>query len=244
MIIEHRPCPRCQVPNTARFSDGVAVCFNCQASWNPLDPEGTLVPPRRGPQAQGAQAQDQARAGPASKPGAGAVPLQRAGAGAPGGVPGCRAGRVLQRGPGAADAARGAGSRLIPRETPPYARASGFGLRASGFGGLAGSAAGPAHRLLHRPPGVDADHRPPVLGRAVDVAEQVHPLRRPLGRAGDGGRRWVPRRAAPAPPPGPGRLRPGPGHADPHAGDPAPLQAHHGGDADHGVVRGLLGRLR
>jgi hypothetical protein len=57
VIIEHRPCPRCQVPNTARFSDGVAVCFNCQASWNPQDPEGTLVPPRRGLQAQGAQPQ-------------------------------------------------------------------------------------------------------------------------------------------------------------------------------------------
>ena len=57
MIIEHRPCPRCQIPNTARFSDGVAVCFNCQASWNPQDPEGTLVPPRSGTQAQGAQAQ-------------------------------------------------------------------------------------------------------------------------------------------------------------------------------------------
>ncbi|HEX2513819.1 MAG TPA: hypothetical protein VH257_03880 [Chloroflexota bacterium] len=58
MIIEHRPCPRCQIPNTARFSDGVAVCFNCQASWNPQDPEGTLVPPRSGPQAQGAQARE------------------------------------------------------------------------------------------------------------------------------------------------------------------------------------------
>jgi hypothetical protein len=57
VIIEHRPCPRCQIPNTARFSDGVAVCFNCQASWNPQDPEGTLVPPRSGPQAQGAPAQ-------------------------------------------------------------------------------------------------------------------------------------------------------------------------------------------
>ena len=59
MIIEHRPCPRCQVPNTARFSDGVAVCFNCQASWNPQDPEGTLVPPGAGSRprelAEGAQ---------------------------------------------------------------------------------------------------------------------------------------------------------------------------------------------
>ena len=66
MIIEHRPCPRCQVPHTARLSDGVAVCFNCQASWNPQDPEGTLVPPRSEPQAQGAQAQGaQAREAPA-----------------------------------------------------------------------------------------------------------------------------------------------------------------------------------
>jgi hypothetical protein len=58
VIIEHRPCPRCQIPNTARFADGVAVCFNCQASWDPNDPERTLIPPRRGPQAQETQARE------------------------------------------------------------------------------------------------------------------------------------------------------------------------------------------
>jgi hypothetical protein len=45
MIIEHRPCPRCQVPNTARIADGIAVCFNCRASWRPDDPEGTVSTP-------------------------------------------------------------------------------------------------------------------------------------------------------------------------------------------------------
>ena len=70
MIIEHRPCPRCQIPNTARFADGVAVCFNCQASWNPNDPERTLLPPRRRPQAQEAQAQEARapQAGPETEP--------------------------------------------------------------------------------------------------------------------------------------------------------------------------------
>ena len=49
--IEHRPCPRCQIPHTARFSEGVAVCLNCQATWDPHDPAGTLVPARRRPPA-------------------------------------------------------------------------------------------------------------------------------------------------------------------------------------------------
>ena len=51
MRIEHRPCPRCQVPLTVVFSAGVAVCFNCQATWNPQNPVGTLAPARRRPQA-------------------------------------------------------------------------------------------------------------------------------------------------------------------------------------------------
>ena len=54
MIIEHRPCPRCQVPHTARFADGIAVCFNCRATWQPEDPEGTVTAPRRARQAPAA----------------------------------------------------------------------------------------------------------------------------------------------------------------------------------------------
>ena len=47
MMIEHRPCPSCGIPNTARMTDGVALCFNCRASWDPGDPEGTLRPANR-----------------------------------------------------------------------------------------------------------------------------------------------------------------------------------------------------
>jgi hypothetical protein len=49
--IEHRPCPRCQIARPARCSEGVAVCLNCRATWDPQDPAGTLVPARRGPPA-------------------------------------------------------------------------------------------------------------------------------------------------------------------------------------------------
>jgi hypothetical protein len=64
MIIEHRPCPRCQVPHTARFADGIAVCFNCRATWQPEDPEGTLTAPRRARQAPAAPAAPDAPAQP------------------------------------------------------------------------------------------------------------------------------------------------------------------------------------
>lgn len=60
MRIEHRPCPRCQIPHTARFSERVVVCLNCRATWAPQDPAGTLVPARRRPPA--------APAAPASAP--------------------------------------------------------------------------------------------------------------------------------------------------------------------------------
>ena len=46
-MIEHRPCPSCGIPATARMTEGVALCFNCRASWNPGDPEGTLQPADR-----------------------------------------------------------------------------------------------------------------------------------------------------------------------------------------------------
>lgn len=38
MIIERRRCLRCSTPNTARLSNGIAVCFNCRASWHPEGP--------------------------------------------------------------------------------------------------------------------------------------------------------------------------------------------------------------
>jgi hypothetical protein len=63
MIIEHRPCPRCQIPHTARFADGIAVCFNCRATWRSDDPEGTVTAPqaaRQAPAAPAAPAQPEA----------------------------------------------------------------------------------------------------------------------------------------------------------------------------------------
>jgi hypothetical protein len=47
MNMQSRPCPSCQFPNTARMADGVAVCFNCRATWDPNDPEGSLKAPRQ-----------------------------------------------------------------------------------------------------------------------------------------------------------------------------------------------------
>jgi hypothetical protein len=47
MMMQPRPCPHCQFPNTARTADGVAVCFNCRATWDPSDPEGSLKAPGR-----------------------------------------------------------------------------------------------------------------------------------------------------------------------------------------------------
>jgi hypothetical protein len=61
MTIQHRPCPGCRFPNTALMADGVAVCFNCRATWNPSDPEGSLKAP-------GAQAAAQAAAPPEPPP--------------------------------------------------------------------------------------------------------------------------------------------------------------------------------
>jgi hypothetical protein len=57
MTIEQRPCPSCGIPNTAHMSDGVAVCFNCRATWDPRDPEGTVKPVRTAPPAAAAPAQ-------------------------------------------------------------------------------------------------------------------------------------------------------------------------------------------
>jgi hypothetical protein len=45
MMMQSRPCPSCRFPTTARMADGVAVCFNCRATWDPNDPEGSLKAP-------------------------------------------------------------------------------------------------------------------------------------------------------------------------------------------------------